>query len=521
MLLWGMLRAWKRPTRLAWRGDGSAAPLGCIVACIAVLVALGFGPRALGGTGQAAAAGGSAVCDRTPAVRDAIVAAVPGVHECVEVTDAHLAAITGTLDLQDKGITALKSGDFAGLTAVTRLRLDDNALETLPADIFANLTALRSVRLTSNSLATLPAGVFAGLANLEILDLEYNVLAELPPRVFAGLDLEFLGLESNQLTTLEAGGESMFAGLRVRTLDLSHNQVRVLRPNVFDGTDLWHPDLGENQLCELPAELFRGLGGLEHLWLDENPGADFTFTMAVTQVPNTHSVVVSVAEGAPFTMTTTVSVTGGTLPTGVHSVTVPVGHTTSGEIVITPREGESATVSLGVAPPLPVSGAIRTSYYGIATAVGTPLTLAAPGATDDALVVIGRSTIARSWKCMGPLAEYTAVDPVGNAVTWSLSGPDGGEFDISGGVLSFLTPPDFDSPTDTDGDNVYQVTVEASDGTNVGALDVSVRVTGINKPPVVSGDPAVNYPEGGNEPRVHLHRPRRGGHAHQLVAVRS
>ena len=57
------------------------------------------------------------VCDRTEQVRDAIVAAVPEVTDCADVTDTHLAAIA-RLNLRSDSIMALAAGDFAGLTSL-------------------------------------------------------------------------------------------------------------------------------------------------------------------------------------------------------------------------------------------------------------------------------------------------------------------------------------------------------------------------------------------------------------------
>ena len=53
----------------------------------------------------------------------------------------------------------------------------------------------------------------------------------------------------------------------------------------------------------------------------------------------------------------------------------------------------------------------------------------------------------------GAVAMFTASDPDGDTVSWSLAGADGGLFSIDGnGVVSFQTPPDYDKPADRDGD---------------------------------------------------------------------
>ena len=73
----------------------------------------------------------------------------------------------------------------------------------------------------------------------------------------------------------------------------------------------------------------------------------------------------------------------------------------------------------------------------------------------------------------------------GATVSWDLSGTDNLVFSISAsGVLTFNNPPNFELPDDDDGDNIYQVTVEASNGNLTGTLDVTVTVTDQNEPPV-------------------------------------
>ena len=78
-----------------------------------------------------------------------------------------------------------------------------------------------------------------------------------------------------------------------------------------------------------------------------------------------------------------------------------------------------------------------------------------------------------------PVATFTAVDPEGKDIVWSLGGADAGAFGIEGGVLTFAKSPDYESPVDVPGNNTYTVIVQASDGrTGADAMDtVTVTVT--------------------------------------------
>ena len=99
------------------------------------------------------------------------------------------------------------------------------------------------------------------------------------------------------------------------------------------------------------------------------------------------------------------------------------------------------------------------------------------------------------------VATYSATDPDGTSVTWSLSGVDAGRFDISNrGVLSFAIRPDYDAAADQGGNNTYDVTVEASSGGDDSLLPVMVMVTDIDEPLVLTGDGSVRFVE--NRPRT-------------------
>ena len=93
----------------------------------------------------------SGVCNRTQEVQDAILAKLSDVSDCANVTDSHLAGITGDLTLSDKSISALKAGDFKGLSGLEQLYLNNNNLNDLPDGIFEGLESLDTLWLNFNT----------------------------------------------------------------------------------------------------------------------------------------------------------------------------------------------------------------------------------------------------------------------------------------------------------------------------------------------------------------------------------
>ena len=233
------------------------------------------------------------VCGRTPQVRDALVAAIPEVSDCAEVTTAHLTGIS-RLRLHASGITALRENDFNGLSSLRDLWLSHNSLSGFPEEVFSGLGSLKELRLEDNSLDALPESVFQGLHSLQHLFLHDNRLHHLPEEVFRGLkNLRELTLYENSLSTLPEGS---FNGLTsLQGLILSNNNLSVLPEGVFNGLvrleGLWLSSnslsslpegifqdlhslrsllLGGNSLTSLPEGIFGGLSSLEDLWLFGN-----------------------------------------------------------------------------------------------------------------------------------------------------------------------------------------------------------------------------------------------------------
>ena len=87
----------------------------------------------------------------------------------------------------------------------------------------------------------------------------------------------------------------------------------------------------------------------------------------------------------------------------------------------------------------------------------------------------------------GTVAIFTAMDPeteTAGEIAWDFSGTDAAlfELDNNNGELTFNDPPNYEMPGDADGDNVYEVTVGATDSDGIrGVEDVEVKVTNMEE----------------------------------------
>ena len=98
------------------------------------------------------------------------------------------------------------------------------------------------------------------------------------------------------------------------------------------------------------------------------------------------------------------------------------------------------------------------------------------GATID-LSISGPARASYAENGTGGVATYTLTGTNAASATWSLEGDDAGDFTISGGMLRFMSSPDYEMPDDANGDNTYMVTVKASYGTDMDTHEVTVTVT--------------------------------------------
>jgi len=99
----------------------------------------------------------------------------------------------------------------------------------------------------------------------------------------------------------------------------------------------------------------------------------------------------------------------------------------------------------------------------------------------------------------GTVYTATATDAdAGSTFTYALGGTDAARFAInaSSGAVTFISSPDYEAPIDAGGNNVYDITVTASDGVNTSAAKaVAITVTNVGE----QGDAVISLGAGNGQ----------------------
>ena len=106
------------------------------------------------------------------------------------------------------------------------------------------------------------------------------------------------------------------------------------------------------------------------------------------------------------------------------------------------------------------------------------------GAGDTASVNVAENGTAVT------MVTSTDVDAGATATYSIIGGADAAKFtiDASTGALSFASAPNYESPTDSGANNVYDVQVQVSDGSLTDTQDIAVTVTNVNEAPVITSN---------------------------------
>lgn len=109
---------------------------------------------------------------------------------------------------------------------------------------------------------------------------------------------------------------------------------------------------------------------------------------------------------------------------------------------------------------------------------------------NEAPVTSSAAALTVSENAAGTVYAGIASDEDGDTLSWSIEGTDAALFAIDSdtGAVTFVTPADFERPTDSDGDNYYEFTVVASDGALSDSQAVRMRIVNANDAPVITSD---------------------------------
>ncbi|XP_069485962.1 leucine-rich repeats and immunoglobulin-like domains protein 3 [Ambystoma mexicanum] len=172
------------------------------------------------------------------------------------------------LDLGHNRLSSLKISTMSHLHSLREVKLNNNEMVSIPdlGDLSANITLLS---LSSNNIVeVLPEQLQPYLA-LETLDLSGNNITELKTASFPPLQLKYLYINSNRITSMEPGTFDNLSGT-LQVLKLNRNRISAIPPKMFKLSHLQHLELNRNKLRKIDGLTFQGLCALKSLKMQRN-----------------------------------------------------------------------------------------------------------------------------------------------------------------------------------------------------------------------------------------------------------
>ncbi|KAM4677054.1 leucine-rich repeats and immunoglobulin-like domains protein 3 [Discoglossus pictus] len=172
------------------------------------------------------------------------------------------------LDLSHNKLSSIKVSSMNHLHNLRELRLNNNDLQTIPnlGPLSSNITLFS---LTNNKIDVILPEHLTPYQSLETLDLSGNFITELKTASFPTLQLKYLYINSNRITSVEAGTfDHLSATLQV--LKLNRNRISSIPPKMFKLSNLQHLELNRNRMRKIDGLTFQGLDALKSLKIQRN-----------------------------------------------------------------------------------------------------------------------------------------------------------------------------------------------------------------------------------------------------------
>jgi VCBS repeat-containing protein len=303
------------------------------------------------------------------------------------------------------------------------------------------------------------------------------------------------GLETDEDTPITIDPAALLAN------DTSLGDVALTVTGVGDATN-GTVALVDGEITFTPAANFHGTASFSYTIEDANGETD-TGTVSITVNPVNDDPVAVADAGLTTTEDTALTIAPATLlgndsdvdgdTLTITSVGSAAGGTVAivdGSVVFTPAANYSGPASF--------SYTISDGHGG--TATGT-VDLTVTAVNDAPVMTSGAANISMAENLVATGYTAAATDVDSSPLTYQIAGgADAAKFSINAttGALRFVTAPNFEAPTDANGDNVYEVQVRASDGTLTSA-PVAVNVTVTNVSGTFTGDDGNNVLVGTSE----------------------
>ena len=433
------------------------------------------------------------VVDRTPEVRDAIVAALPNVTDAAKVTKEQVAAIT-SLNLRNAGITALKAGDFSGMTGLTSINLYNNQLSSLPNGVFEGLTSLTTVRLGRNAIDPLPFvvslekvgnGQFKAVAPAGAL---FNIVLH--------ITLTNGSVTGGVTTVTIPQGSRMSDALTVtRTAGTTaHVTVDI---EAFPSLPRNHYGYTFVKSGNLPLVLFRGTNTAP-VFTD---GSSTTRSIAENTAAGTNiGAPISATDADNDTLTYTLS--------GIDAASFRI-ISTSGQLQTKAALDYETKTSYSVT----VSVSDR---YGSSDSITVRINVTDVRENRAPVFTEGNSatrTVAENTAANTNIGNaITATDPDNDTLTYRLGGQDASAFGINSRTGQLQTKAALDYETK----KTYTVTITVSDGSTTDTITATINVTDVNETPT---NTAPVFTEGSTATRSVAENTETRQHIGQAVAA--
>ncbi|WP_426125314.1 DUF5801 repeats-in-toxin domain-containing protein, partial [Pararhizobium sp. PWRC1-1] len=370
-----------------------------------------------------------------------------------------------------KNITYLNSSDnpHVALDRTVTVVVNDGLADSAPQVATIHLIAINDAPVLAGTLTETVAeggSVVLTLAKLGYADVDDNA---------AGVTFQVSNLSHGTITNGGASATSftaaeLIAGLIIFNHDGSEGSTASFNVKVEDGNEdgsvplVGTFNLTVTQVNDLPI-ISSGSTGSE---AENAPIANVVYQTVASDVDPGSTLTYSLAgaDASLFTISSTGAVTFKASPN--FEAPADAGGNNVYDIIVNVTDGVSPAVTKAVA-------------------ISVTNVNEAPVITSGATGSEAENTVISN-----VVYQTVANDPEGVALTYTLTGADANLFNISAtGAVTFKASPNFEVPADAGGNNVYNFTVNASDGVNPAATkDVAVTVTDVveNIAPVGAAD---------------------------------